>query len=897
MAASFNWEAHQSPRGFVLLSDNHTPIAFNEQDTLLTDNIVALFDTPEKLIDPGLVAKYIPRLAMQGQWSDRVTFTPEQAKLLDGPETTWPEIPKSSYDLTGFNEKMLGSKVPAPGVYPRLLFSPEDVPTIYARMKSQKVGQTTLAKWDYLFKHFWWDPSTSDGKVFAKLASGQTSGMAFIDPQPGRIDPFSYLFKGQTPGIYSPFINYNTNSLTAMALYCLLTGDDAHGRQAATAIINYYRMIDPLLNKIYGMSDSEFGTNSYMAKFSETGFRGMRLVISHMDVAFALDFAGKWMTAEQKDFMRRLIAMATYGRRDDMQAGPARLRDGVNTTWYLTDFIAASAIEGLEGCDPEVLQAGRETVRDFLDWGIDENGVVFEGNGTNVFGMQFETLAMIIMARRGDNLWGHPHWRRMLSAQVESMSPDGKAVLSSGHLGGGPFSYQVADEIKAFYPNDLSADWVLNHQFYNFDQAYDINPLAFNATLFQTIMGRGKNVVRVPGPTQPGNAFSGIYDTDWSPLVSRDEIPAPATFNDPVYGFLSSYSDNTPGATWLALQVRANQYLGSGQFHADVGMFNFSSLGVNWITIASFLKEASNEESSGKYQNLVLIANRAEPDGIPARGDYLGASVSDQAAFGTVDQKNSYSYEWRNQVELWEDNDPTVTTTDDSVYKWELETDPMAIAAYKGTQNDKSRAWYASYTITNWIPVVRRAFNPVQYTFRTAGLVRGPHPYALVVDDLKKDDQSRLYQWTAILAPNITQAKFPDQAANEVYLVRAADLDGTTPKPGSPILMVCSLPMDAAKPAVRVDSMKDGPINRYGEHDRYNRVTVDFRVTDARYRVFLIPFKMGEPQPQVTYDPKTAQATLHWPDQDDVLNFTTDNQDNRTRFTLSRAGNQVLRVQ
>jgi len=881
LAGKMGFNVWQNSRGLLLLGKGNVTI--DDKNQTLMDDIVMLFDTPEKLMDPGLVAQYIPRLAMQGQWSDRVNFTPEQQKLLDGLETTWPGVPLSAYDLTGFNTAMLGSKVPAPGVYPRLLFSPEDVPAIYARMKSQKVGQKTLAEWDYLLKTTWWDPKTDDGKVFQKLVAGQIDQLQFIDPQPGRIDPLLYIFKGQTPGIYNAYVNYTTNSLATMALYCLLTGDDEHGRQAAAAIVNYYRKIEPLLDKISAMSDSEFGTNSYMAKFSETGFRGMRLVISHMDLPFLLDFAGKWMTTEQKAFMCRIIAKATYGRRDDMQAAPARLRDGVNTTWYLTDFIAASAIEGLEGCDPEVLQMGRDTVRDFLDWGIDEHGMVFEGNGTNLFGMQFEILSMIIMARRGDNLWGHPHFRKMLDAQVESMSPDGWAVLSSGRFGAGPFSFQAADEIKAFYPGSRAADWILSHTQYEFDPVS-----AFDEKAFQNAINAHASRIRLPGLTYPGSAFSGVYDTDWQD-VSRADVQVPKTYNNPVYGFLSAYSDDTSDAAWLALHVRSNQYLGSGQFHSDVGMFYFSSGGVNWITEANF-----TTESSGKYHNLVLIANRAEPDDIPARGDYLGASTSDQAAFGTVDQKNSYSYEWRNQVELWEDSDPTLPATA-STEKWELETDPVAIAAYKGTQDYKSRAWYASYTITNWIPVVRRPFNPVQYAFRTAGLVRGPHPYGLVVDDIKKDDQPRLYQWTAIMGANITQAKFTDQSPNEVYLVRSTDLDGTTPKPGVPLLMVSALSEGDAKPVARVDAMKDGPINRYDEHDRYNRVTVDLRAPDARYRVFLIPFKMGDPRPQVTYDPKTDQATLHWPDQEDVVKFTS-NPDNRTRFTMERSGGEIVSV-
>jgi hypothetical protein len=35
----------------------------------------------------------------------------------------------------------------------------------------------------------------------------------------------------------------------------------------------------------------------------------------------------------------------------------------------------------------------------------------------------------------------------------------------------------------------------------------------------------------------------------------------------------------------------------------------------------------------------------------------------------------------------------------------------------------------------------------VKYAYRTAGLVRGKHPYVLVVDDIRKDDQTHEYEW------------------------------------------------------------------------------------------------------------------------------------------------------
>ena len=79
--------------------------------------------------NPTSPAKYIPTLARQGKWTDHVKVTPEQLAILNGPETDWPTAPKSEYDFTGFDETLLGSKVPPPGVYPRVLFSPEDVPS------------------------------------------------------------------------------------------------------------------------------------------------------------------------------------------------------------------------------------------------------------------------------------------------------------------------------------------------------------------------------------------------------------------------------------------------------------------------------------------------------------------------------------------------------------------------------------------------------------------------------------------------------------------------------------------------------------------------------------------------------------------------------------------------
>ena len=47
----------------------------------------------------------------------------------------------------------------------------------------------------------------------------------------------------------------------------------------------------------------------------------------------------------------------------------------------------------------------------------------------------------------------------------------------------------------------------------------------------------------------------------------------------------------------------------------------------------------------------------------------------------------------------------------------------------------------------------------MQKAFRSAVLVRGARPYALIVDDLRKDDQLHAYDWYMQLEPDVVLEK------------------------------------------------------------------------------------------------------------------------------------------
>ena len=316
LAKSLGLQVVSDPRGLEVVGRKAAVLP--ERTTPQFDALITLFDSPEQFADPAIPPAWIPALIRQGTWDSHVKMTPQQRALLEGPETRWTMTPATADDLTGFNAALLGSAVPAPSVYPRLLFSPQDVPAVAARIRATRSGQAGLIEIEELFKKSWWDPTTDDGKIFVKLSHGVTEGLEFQAPKPSRSwepqpplwNP-QHLFVGQKPGIHNTHIWYVPQCLTTMALWCLLEGDDVRGQQVATAIATYYRLRESFIDQQYAISDSEFGSDAGSNGDGRTHWRRSFHPAQHMDLAFALDFGGKWMTEDQKSDLQRIIAKLT----------------------------------------------------------------------------------------------------------------------------------------------------------------------------------------------------------------------------------------------------------------------------------------------------------------------------------------------------------------------------------------------------------------------------------------------------------------------------------------------------------------------------------------------------------------------------------------------------------
>jgi len=874
LAQTMGLKTYIGPRGLLLVSA--APIAYTDADPVLSDCVVTLFDTPEKLADPQVLIRYVPVPHAVGNWYDHASATPAQLKQLAQPEVQFPLLPESDYVYTGIDTTLFGSKVPPPGVWPRVLFSPEDVPALAARVKASKFAQMSMIEIEEQFKHSWWDPSTSDGRLFKKLSTGDIADLRFDRGNTqGPFTPYASgnLFVGFKPVLFSSHISYITNALVTMSLYALLTGNDELGKRCAAAVASFYTVLEPTLDQAIAMNNSELGSDRRTAVSAEDSFRGLHGLVEHMDLGLSLDMAGKWMTPAQVEVMRRFIAKATYGRRVYGGEAPARWRDNNQVTWHTTNVLAQMAIEGLPGYDPEVYAEGVETVRAFLQFGIDANGQIFESNGKNGGGAQFLFLNMLAMARRGHDMFGNPHLRKLMTAEIYNIAPNGGVEISGGTYGGGRISPQFIAELAEVYPHDRAGDYLLTGSYPGLDpQAIDLKKYR------ETVAATWNKRMRLPGPTYPGFVRAFPFCRDFT-VTTRADLHLPLDRNDPIHGVFAAFSDPTPDATWINMQVRPNHYLGAGHHHADAGMFYLSGAGVNWITESPF-----DGSYDGRLHSEVQIDGLAEANGTPARASYLGATLHNAADFAGADLSYAYSWQWTTQVLDWNNTWPPHTP---EPAHWELEPAPDILAIFQGTERYKNRIWWDTYNFTNWIPTLRAPWNPVEYVYRTAGLVRGKHPYAVIADDLNKDGKPHLYQWTAMLHEEMVAVHLPGLEDNGQNLViaRKADFSGSgSPKPGTPLLLA-HIAGPGAAAALRVEIATDGPKMRNNPTTYPRLVAVD---TDTEFhkRVLLIPFHMGEALP--AFHETATSLTLQWNDESSTLDFAA-GVDHRTMVTLGHA--------
>lgn len=184
----------------------------------------------------------------------------------------------------------------------------------------------------------------------------------------------------------------------------------------------------------------------------------------------------------------------------------------------------------------------------------------------------------------------------------------------------------------------------------------------------------------------------------------------------------------------------------------------------------------------------------------------------------------------------------------------------------------------------------------MEYVFRTAGLVRGKYPYAMVIDDAKKDEAQHLWEWLMQTPDDVELIEFN---ATDAILMDANSPPGGGPRGLLVRVLDYSPPDDySSVTALRHENYNlrtAGSYHGYLKPQRLfnsvgglgRRLVISTRAVIPSFKVMLYPFTNDMPLPITNYDRKKNTVDVMLPGQHDVITFAS-RSDGRTTVEIVR---------
>lgn len=765
-----------------------------------------------------------------------------------------------TYDTSGMR---CPSPAPPPGVHPRMLHSPEDrrgLQRIYAetphgrqmwrmlRGWTDKLKGTIKQRSDY--------PVHADGTMMAPYNRG-----GWTEPA----EQYSRVLDGNMTG-YTVSMNDHVLGCMALEAYrCWIEDDRDAGAELCKAIEN---IADHLEGKVKPADHPG--------------------VIGAHNMGFCYDYAFNFMTEAQRDKVRKLIATVSLHK---AHYGTFTEADASTSNWCTLDSfmpLTLMAIEGEEGFNESYYRGFVRAYHNFITYGWYASGCPYEGLGKNY---QFNTT-MILLAKRGVDLVGHPHVRAYATRFLPGVSlPNGHGFIGCDDWGGtgpdtvlGSFRFNLCDMVglKWLLPDDPAVDYVWRvYMGNNYERYTDFRPAGYYNSALTAAMF-------------PSAPLDGPFE------FARAECPL--TFFCPERGYMLTRSGPEPDALLLSLHCRQDK---GGHTSADRNHFNFSALGRLWgyqMTVAGGSKFGMVNES--RFFSTVLIDDVGQcgmaSGCFPVPGKVIDFEDADLVTSVCGDAKYAYDWTWS-----WSNNGVPGTDSTALNKGWSkvLETPndfqwKRQPFAYMDKPFYEQSSWIHPGTLQHY---VKRPWNPVKWAFRTAMLVRGPHPYALIVDDIEAADGAlHQYKWLMQAAKDleILQFDFSDQSdICDMILcgreVARDDNDDRKPAQGDPLLLVRVLQCNNDMRQRRYTPI--GRLEHYMANIRYpktygKRLVIPSYSVSPEYKIMLYPYRFGEKLPVTRWTSKEhKELSIVWQDQQDTISFTP-NDSGRTHLKIRRNG-------
>jgi hypothetical protein len=372
------------------------------------------------------------------------------------------------------------------------------------------------------------------------------------------------------------------------------------------------------------------------------------------------------------------------------------------------------------------------------------------------------------------------------------------------------------------------------------------------------------------------------------------------------------------GTDASVLHVHVRQDFGGHTF-ADRGAFTFAALGRLFFDYNSAGQSAKMQgpefNSNVLVDGLASKVTKREGDKMRIPAKLAAWSVHNgPASFVTGDSTYSYSNEWEWYAYPAGGTMPFrsgFTTPETACFNTFQRVGTAPSEDNRITEPYGNTPFYAFpyWNAANQLEgIQKRSYNPMNKVYRTAGLVRGVRPYAVIFDDIRKDDTTHTYKWLAPIAndleiltdgslpPGANAAtdvvlKEPAATGNRRVLVRILRADGTR--------------MQAPGSTGSLLAYRDTVTDAYGTS--HARLVIErAAVVEPVFRILILPFREGESLP-TTYmntSPTNDYFVVNFTDPGATQNDTFSMRSRNTivdgqgvsirEFILSRGGVQQL---
>lgn len=780
--------------------------------------------------------------ALAPAWAQKPSpFADKPCASYSGDGLKWGDAPLNdfgprqvAFDLAGVRKLR---PAPPPGVHPRILCTPEDLPEIARRLKETRCGQQVwrnLLCWTEGMKGRY-----NDQDEYAKpdLWHGTFGGLHGPVPlfrlgkDGWKSDRYRRLIAGDT----SEPAGFFWSIFPLEALRCQVENDAPAARDLARAVIT-------------AMKSDQAARAEEMKRKKQAGPPDQP--VGGVQLAWTYDFLYRWLTDAQRQAIHDELAETTW-RHDNYGTFTTATTSRSNWASFSYWLIELLAIEGEPGFNDLKYRGMYRGWRNFLTYGFFPSGAVYEGEAKDQLGM--DGIIAFAMRGTGENLCGHPHLRAYADRFLpHSMLPQGGGFVQFDLLGGMHNRPNLIDALglKYMLPDDRRVDWVYRNCV-------------------------GEEYLGVPD--RPDGYFNGLlfyalFATDFDPA---NNDPAKLDLGETYFagdrGLLLTRSGWGKDALMLGMHTRG---VSGGHAYADRNSILLAGSGRVWATV-------NNRQDANFQQSLVTIDGKPQGSYVPGRiVDFLD---NPQATFVVGDAK--YAWDW-----MWKRLDNQVADARDGKLAipagWEPERHSDNDFAY--TKHPDAYLNEPQFTKPSWIgPVgsgnamLRQPNVPVQKAFRTAGLVRGKYPYALVVDDIRKDDAVHHYDWALLLDDDVQVVRTwapgrndpPNTQLYDVFLAGGGSLN-SDPKErdgiarGEPMLLVRVLSRSQEKSVPQVAG------SVFLALDTTRRLVIPSDSVSPDYRVLLYPYRQGDPLPKTLWDAKRATVTVELPGQKDEITFS-----------------------